>query len=91
LLDISEVSDFSDYFVICSGTSERMIEALANDITKHLRNNNKIRGTVEGLPQDGWILVDYGPVLMHIFSPERRIFYNLEELWSDGQVLLHLQ
>ena len=91
LLDISEVSDFSDYFVICSGTSERMIEALASDIVKHLRNKNKVRGKVEGLPQDGWILVDYGPVLMHIFSPEKRTFYNLEELWSDGQVLLHLQ
>ena len=91
LLDISEVSDFSDYFVICSGTSERMIEALSNGIIKKLRKKNKIRGTVEGIPQDGWILVDYGSVLMHIFSPERRIFYNLEELWSDGKVLLHLQ
>jgi ribosome-associated protein len=68
-----------------------MIEALASDIVKHLRNINKVRGKVEGFPQDGWILVDYGPVLMHIFSPEKRTFYNLEELWSDGQVLLHLQ
>jgi len=68
-----------------------MIEALASDIVKHLRNINKVRGKVEGLPQDGWILVDYGPVLMHIFSREKRTFYNLEELWSDGQVLLHLQ
>lgn len=68
-----------------------MIEALASDIVKHLRNKNKVRGKVEGFPQDGWILVDYGPVLMHIFSPEKRTFYNLEELWSDGQVLLHLQ
>lgn len=68
-----------------------MIEALASDIVKHLRNVDKVCGKVEGLPQDGWILVDYGPVLMHIFSPEKRTFYNLEELWSDGQVLLHLQ
>lgn len=68
-----------------------MIEALVSDIVKHLRNMNKVRGKVEGLPQDGWILVDYGPVLMHIFSREKRTFYNLEELWSDGQVLLHLQ
>jgi len=68
-----------------------MIEALASDIIKHFRNINKLRGKVEGLPRDGWILVDYGPVIMHIFSREKRTFYNLEELWSEGQVLLHLQ
>ena len=91
LLDIQNISDFTDYFVICSGTSDRMIDALANDVTKKLRKENKIRGSVEGEPQYGWILVDYGSVILHIFSPNRRQFYNLEELWAEGKILLHLQ
>lgn len=91
LLDIHEISDFTDYFVLCSGTSERMIEALANDVVKQLRTENKVRGKIEGEPQDGWILVDYGSVILHIFSPRKRQFYNLEELWSEGKTLLRYQ
>lgn len=91
LIDIQNISDFTDYFVICSGTSERMIDALANDVVKQLRTEDKIRGSVEGEPHDGWILVDYGSVILHIFSPNRRQFYNLEELWGEGKTLLHLQ
>ncbi len=91
LLDIQKISDFTDYFVICSGTSDRMIDALANDVVKQLRTEDKVRGSVEGEPHDGWILVDYGSVILHIFSPNRRQFYNLEELWGEGKTLLHLQ
>ena len=91
LLDIQKISDFTDYFVICSGTSDRMIDALANDVVKQLRTEDKVRGSVEGEPHDGWILVDYGSVILHIFSPNRRQYYNLEELWSAGKTLLHLQ
>ena len=91
LLDIQKISDFTDYFVICSGTSDRMIDALANDVVKQLRTEDKVRGSVEGEPHDGWILVDYGSVILHIFSPNRRQFYNLEELWAEGKTLLHLQ
>jgi len=90
-LDIQKISDFTDYFVICSGTSERMIDALANDVVKHLRKDKKVNGTIEGEPHDGWILVDYGSVILHIFSPNRRQFYSLEELWGEGKTLLHLQ
>ena len=91
LLDIQKISDFTDYFVICSGTSDRMIDALANDVVKQLRTDDKVRGSIEGEPHDGWILVDYGSVILHIFSPNRRQFYSLEELWSEGKTLLHLQ
>ena len=91
LLDIQKISDFTDYFVICSGTSDRMIDALANDVVKQLRTEDKVRGSVEGEPHDGWILVDYGSVILHIFSPNRRQFYNLDELWAEGKTLLHLQ
>jgi len=91
LLDIHGISDFTDYFVICSGTSERMLEALADDVIRQMRNHNQIRGSVEGLPQDGWILVDYGGVILHLFSHVRRDYYRLEDLWGEGKILLHLQ
>jgi ribosome-associated protein len=91
LLDIHGISDFTDYFVICSGTSARMLEALADDVMRKMRNQNQIRGRVEGLPQDGWILVDYGGVILHLFSHAKRDYYRLEDLWGEGKILLHLQ
>ena len=91
MLDIHRISDFTDYFVICSGTSERMLEALADDVIRQMRNQNQIRGRIEGLPQDGWILVDYGGVILHLFSHARRDYYRLEDLWDEGKILLHLQ
>ena len=80
-MDISEISDFADYFVICSGTSDRMLQALADQVTDHMRTEHQVRGRKEGEAQDGWILVDYGDVILHLFSPDRRDYYCLEELW----------
>ncbi len=91
MLDIHGISDFTDYFVICSGTSERMLEALADDVMRQMRNQNQIRGREEGLPHDGWILVDYGGVILHLFSHTKRDYYRLEDLWGEGKILLHLQ
>jgi ribosome-associated protein len=90
-MDIQEVSDFADYFVICSGTSDRMLQALADDVRDKLRQHHQLRGRIEGQPQDGWILVDYGDVIVHLFSPDRRSYYRLEDLWNKGKVLLRLQ
>jgi ribosome-associated protein len=91
LLDIREQADFADYFVICSGTSERMLKALADDVQDTTREKYKIKGRQEGQPGDGWVLVDYGDVVVHLFSPDRRGYYRLEELWVKGKVLLRLQ
>jgi ribosome-associated protein len=68
-----------------------MMEALTSDVVKQLHTEYQVRGKVEGLPQDGWILVDYGGVILHLFSPDRRNYYGLEELWGEGKVLLHFQ
>jgi ribosome-associated protein len=68
-----------------------MLDALANDLIRELRNENKIRGRLEGQAQQGWILVDYGNVIVHLFSPDRRDYYRLEELWGEGKVLLRVQ
>ncbi len=91
LLDIREIAIFADYFIICSGTSDRMLDALAESAEMHVREQFDIRTRVEGSPKDGWLLVDFGDVILHLFSPDRRDYYRLEELWSKGKVLLHLQ
>lgn len=82
---------FADYFVICSGTSERMLNALAKDVLDEIKPLVPQRGRLEGRAQDGWLLVDFGSVIVHLLSPERRDYYRLEELWSQGKVLLRLQ
>ena len=90
-MDIRELADFADYFVICSGTSDRMLQALADDAQEKIRDSYRLRGRVEGQAQDGWILLDFGDVILHLFSPDRRNYYRLEELWGEGKILLRLQ
>ncbi len=91
MLDIQEIAIFAEYFVICSGTSDRTIQTLADSAVEKVREAFDVRGRMEGMSQDGWVLVDFGDVVLHIFSPDRRDYYRLEDLWSNGKVLLHLQ
>ncbi len=91
MLDIRELADFAEFFVICSGTSDRMLRALANDVSDAVREKYQIKGRIEGRPEDGWMLIDYGDLVVHLFSPDRRDYYRLEDLWSKGKVLLRLQ
>lgn len=91
LLDIRGLAPFADFFVVCSGTSDRMLNALADAAVEQVRKDYRLHGRVEGEPQDGWLLVDFGDVILHLFSPDRRDYYRLEELWDKGKVLLHLQ
>ncbi len=67
-----------------------MIRALADAVADKLREEYKLKASLEGEAQEGWLLLDYGDIVVHIFSPDRRQYYRLEELWSDGKVLLHL-
>lgn len=91
LLDLRDLAPFTDFFVICSGTSDRMLRALADAAIEAANLQYHIQGRLEGLPEDGWLLVDFGDVILHLFSPERRAYYRLEDLWSKGKVLLRLQ
>jgi ribosome-associated protein len=91
LLDIRDHAIFADYFVICDGTSDRMLKALQDAVRDDIHKKFELRHRLEGEPRDGWVLVDYGDVVVHLFSPEKRDYYRLEELWSQGKVLLHLQ
>lgn len=91
VLEIREVSLLADYFVICSGTSPRMIDALAEAAFAAVKRDFGVKPRVEGEPQGGWVLADYGNVVLHLFSPQQRDYYALEELWADGRVVLRLQ
>lgn len=91
LLDIQGLAVFADYFVICSGTSDRMLQALADAAVDEVRSQYQLRARIEGEPGDGWMLVDFGDIILHLFSPDRRDYYRLEELWNEGKVLLRLQ
>lgn len=91
MLDITGLAPFADYFIFCSGTSDRMIQALADDTINKVKEQFQLRARVEGQPQDGWLLVDFGDIILHLFSPERREFYRLEELWNQGKILIRLQ
>ena len=90
LLDIRDQAVFADFFVICSGTSERMLKALLDAVDEKITALFKRHARLEGHPQGGWVLADYGDVIVHIFSPDRRNYYRLEELWSKSKVLLHV-
>jgi ribosome-associated protein len=91
LIDIQGLSILADYFIVCSGTSIRLVKALVEAISEELKAQFKLSPRIEGEPQTGWMLLDYGILIVHIFSPERRNYYQLEELWSDGRTLVRLQ
>lgn len=90
-MDIHDLADFAEYFVICSGTSDRMLQALADAAAERIKEKFGQRGRIEGQPQDGWMLIDFGDVIVHLFSPDRRNYYRLEELWGRGKVILRVQ
>ncbi len=91
LLDLKGIASFTDYFIICNGTTERMLNALADTLQKDLRKEFKQKGRKEGEAREGWLIVDYGDVIVHLFSPDQRNYYRLEELWNEGKILLKLQ
>jgi ribosome-associated protein len=91
LLDIQDIAAFTDYFVLCTGTSDRMLEALADAAVDSVRKTYRKRGLKQGEAREGWVVVDYGDVVLHLFSPEQRRYYRLAELWQDGRILLKVQ
>lgn len=91
LIDIKEIASFTDYFVLCTGTSDRMLDALAKSVLETIKGQHKKNGRIEGESHDGWLVVDFGDVVVHLFSPDQRDYYRLEELWQEGKVLLRVQ
>jgi ribosome-associated protein len=92
LLDIRAMSAVADYFVVCTAMSERQMGAIVRDTVEALREDPGVRPLrVEGQATSGWVLVDYGDVVVHVFGAEQRAFYQLEELWSAGVPLVRMQ
>jgi ribosome-associated protein len=92
LLDLIGICSFADYFILTTAPSKRTIRALRDDVQLGLKQSRQLlAGSVEGEPESGWVLLDYGDVIVHIFSQEMRDFYRLEDLWGDGRILLHVQ
>jgi ribosome-associated protein len=92
LLDIRGVSLIADYFVIATSGSERQASAILKDLSEKLIEEFGRKPLhTEGKPDSGWVLLDYGDVIVHVFSPAERTFYNLEQLWSAATPIVRLQ
>jgi ribosome-associated protein len=90
LLRTSEVTTMADYFVICSGRSDRQLQALASGIVDDLRKDGIRPQGVEGRGAARWVLLDYGSVIVHLFAPEEREYYGLEKFWSHAAQVVRL-
>lgn len=85
VLDLSEISGFTDYFVICSGTSDRQVQSIADSIGFFAKSNRAEVYSTEGYSEGRWVLIDLGDVIVHIFLDALREYYDLETLWSDAE------
>mgnify|MGYP001167649747 FL=1 len=91
LLDITDIASFADYFLILTADSTRLMNAIREDIVKSLTEAGIRLDHQEGVADSGWILLDYGDVIIHIFAPEERQAYRLERLWSQGIPVIRFQ
>ncbi len=91
LLDISGVASFADYFVIATAVNSRQMRALIEIVDKDLRAEGVKPLHREGDSDSGWVLVDYGAIILHIFSTDLRAYYALEELWQDATEVVRIQ
>lgn len=90
LLRIAELTTMADYFVVCTGRSERQVQALAGAIVDQLRAEGVRPLGVEGQATGRWVLLDYGAVIVHVFAPDEREYYGLERLWSNAQQVVRV-
>jgi len=92
LLDLRKLSSVTDYFVIVSGAVDRQLEAIADNVREALIKEYKVKPRhIEGSGDSGWMLLDYVDVVVHVFTPSLRTYYNLEGLWASSPVLLRMQ
>lgn len=91
LLDLGELTTLADAFVICSGGSERQIAAIADGIAGGLRDEGVRPFGREGTAESHWVLLDFGSVIVHVFTPPERDYYQLERHWSGAKVVLRVQ
>ena len=91
MLDVRELCSFADYFVICSADSKRHIEAIWQAIDTIMKGKGTIPHHSEGTPESGWMLADFDSVIVHIFAPSERDYYQLDKLWDKAIPVLRIQ
>jgi ribosome-associated protein len=91
MLDMQDVSLLADYFVLCNAESTPQFRAIVEEVEKRAKEAGGRLLHVEGEPESGWVLLDYGSVVLHIFDPELRAYYNLEELWKQARLVVRIQ
>lgn len=93
LLDLRPDTILADFFVLCTGNSDRQIRALSEHVREKVKDKySKIPFSLEGTPESGWVLLDYGSVVVHVFAEEQRDYYDLQGLWGrQASVLLSIQ
>jgi len=87
VLGIAEQSSFADYFVNATAMNERQMSALSDEVEDRLAKDALIPKNVEGKPSSGWILMDYGDIVVNIFLPQQRELYQIEKIWGDGEFI----
>jgi ribosome-associated protein len=88
VLDLTGITSFADFFLICTGANQRQIQAISEEVGLQLKQQTgELPISIEGYTQAEWILVDYGDLLIHIFSPKAREYYDLERLWRSAKTV----
>jgi ribosome-associated protein len=82
---VRQATSFADYFVICSGTNSRQIQSITDEIGQQLKRRGERPSSIEGYDNAEWVLLDYGDLLIHVFSDKARVYYDLERLWRDAK------
>ena len=90
MLDISQISSFADYFVVCTANSERQIHAICDAIDDALSKEGSKLYRREGNEDSGWVLLDFGHVIVHVFSTPQREYYSIEDLWSEATPVVRI-
>ena len=85
VLKLTELTAFTDYFVICSGNSQRQVQAIVDEVEDRLKKQKARPLNIEGYSNAEWVLMDYGSLIVHVFSENSRRFYDLERLWRDAE------
>jgi ribosome-associated protein len=85
VLELAGVTDFTDFFIVCTGANARQVQAIADAVEERLRPLGLRPLHVEGYSRGNWALLDYGDFVLHAFQPEQRQFYGLDKLWADAQ------
>ena len=91
MLDARKICSFADYFVICSGESSRQLDAISEEVAHVLKKEGVLPHHREGALDSGWVVLDFGNVIVHIFAPTERQYYRLDELWGEATTVVRIQ